>query len=555
MPEKPCEILALAGANHPMAPEAKRTVIFHDGRCWLFDAEERFVAEELKPVTTVYRWDKAGHIASVSGYYGDRETARLRLHYDDQGRLRAANPVPPGEAANHRPAGKAKSWLTGLFGGHRKTAPTDESGESPEGKTTFQYDENERLVSVTSPDGKVTYRYENGLVVGVSRAPPSAGEDPSESALWKFEYAANGQLAAEIAPDGTRLSYNIRQQEGKRHVSIGTEGAPVVADYDPANRPLALTEADGTRTTWRYAEEGAVTVETVLPTGESSQTTWSGDRTQRTVRAADGPVVREQLDAAGRLVRLSVEKTLDSGDDTPVAVSAGDLPMDEVLTQQWRPDGLLHCLDFKTHAILPEYDEHGRVQRVLRVNPANRSAEWQEMRFDATGRVTEVKDCAGGNVAIGYDAERNVTSVTTLRVDAERQEERLGYTFVRDEHGRLTAVNSPEGQETCDYDAAGNPMTVRVKSGQAEAQIEFSEGRPRRVTPFDGGRVEFDYHDEGAAKGQLQEVRTPVIALKYRYDERGRLAEVACGDACRVTYGYDGNGNLVSLEYSPAVGF
>ena len=91
-------------------------------------------------------------------------------------------------------------------------------------------------------------------------------------------------------------------------------------------------------------------------------------------------------------------------------------------------------------------------------------------------------------------------------------------------------------------------------AAQAEARIEFSEGRLKRLIQFDGGRIEFDYTDEGPAKGQLRTVHTPVVKLNYRYNADEALAEVVCGDACRVIYGYDGNGNLASIEYCPAAG-
>jgi YD repeat-containing protein len=551
VPDKPCEILALAGANNPLVPAAKSKVIFRDGRSWLFDAEGRFVAEEAKPITTVYWRDETGRVTRISGHHGDREAAAMRLDYDGQGRLRAAIPLDPTEATIPHENEKRRGLLASLFGGHRKTETANEPGKFPEGGAAFDYDENGMLASVTTPDGKVTYTYQNGLVAGVSRVPKGDDAANAQPRIRRFEYAANGQLASEITPDGTRISYNIRQHEGKHQVCIGTEGAQVVADYDPANRPLALREADGTQTTWQYAEDDAVAAETVLPTGESSRMTLSGDRRQRTVSTSEGPAVREVLDDAGRTVKFSVEKTPVVGEAVPLGA---DVPMEDVFTQQWRPDGLPGATHFATHAIIPEYDEHGRVKRVMRVKPtgSDRFSEWQETCFDAAGRVTEVKDCAKGKVAIGYDADSNIASVTTTRVGAEQQEEQVSYDFTRDAHGRITGVNSPGGLETCEYDASGDPSTVLVKRGQSEARIEFSEGRPRRLTQFDGGRIEFDYNDEGPAKGQLRTVHTPVVKLDYRYDAGGALAEVACGDACRVIYGYDGDGNLASLEYCPA---
>jgi YD repeat-containing protein len=479
----------------------------------------------------------------------------MRLDYDDHGRLRAAAPLDLKQATvPHEKA--SRRWLFGgLFGGHHKAEPVADPGRVLDDGAAFEYDKNGMLASVVTPDGKVSYTYANGWVTGVARAAKGTDTADAEPEVRKFEYAPNGQLAGELAPDGTRISYDVRPQEGGRQVRISAGDAQVVANYDAADRPLALRHADGTQTTWHYAEDGVVTAGAVLPTGELGRITWSGDGRQRTVRASDGPAVREELDDAGRMVKLAVESTPAAGDDVP-ATAAVDLPMDEVLTQQWGADGTLRSLDLKTHAILPEYDEHGRVKRVMRVKPTNsgRFTEWQETRFDDLGRVTEVNDNTRGHFALGYDADGNIAGVTTTRLGAEQQEERISYAFTRDALGRITGVTSPGGQETWAYDAAGDPSTVLMKRGQAEARIDFSEGRPKRLSQFDGGRIEFDYQEEGPAKGHLKDVRTPVIDLNYRYDSDGALAEVACGDACRVIYGYDSTGNLASLEYCPAAG-
>lgn len=199
------------------------------------------------------------------------------------------------------------------------------------------------------------------------------------------------------------------------------------------------------------------------------------------------------------------------------------------------------------YAITPEYDEYGRVRRVLRVKPtgSDQFSEWQETSFDETGRVTALKDCSGDNHTISYDAGGNVVGVTT-----ERNGARITCELTRDEEGRVTEVLLPTGTETYDYDPAGNPAVVHLKRGQSEAHVEFTEGRPKSLMQFDGGQVEFDYYDDGPTQGLLKTVRTPAINLRYHYNAGRTLTGVDCGDSCRVTYGYDQNGKLTSLRYS-----
>jgi len=74
--------------------------------------------------------------------------------------------------------------------------------------------------------------------------------------------------------------------------------------------------------------------------------------------------VREGLDDAGRTVKFRWRRRGCRGACARHALR-GDMPMEDVFTQQWRPDGLPGTTHFTTQAIIPEYDEHGRVTRVI----------------------------------------------------------------------------------------------------------------------------------------------------------------------------------------------
>jgi RHS repeat-associated protein len=548
VPDKPGPILAKAAADNPLVPEAESKIIFRDGRCWLFDEEGRYVAEETKPFTTVYHRRRDGNVDRISKYYGGRETVSMLLDYNEQGRLNSVYPVKLRMEEHDNQPKKTGGWLDKIYGILHKDAHGEPLVDSAR-RVTYHYNQDGMLESVLSPDDKVTYTYKDGLVVGVSCTLNVAGDRQPMPIVRRFEYSSNGQLAAETTADGTRMSYLVQHQEHGQRLSVGAANKETVAEYDAANRPTVLTEPDGTQTTWNYDDKGVITTETVFPSGEKSQMHLSGDGKERTLSSSDGPSVCEELDDAGHVVRLSVEKMPDTADQPLNAMGKNKVPMEEVFTQQWHPDGLPGTFDCKSHAIVPEYDEYGRLRRVMRVKPTgtNSFKEWQQTLFDDNGRVTEVKDCRGGNVAMSYDVEGNIAGLTT-----ERDGQRFCYSFTRNQHGLLTGMKSPWSDETCEYDADGNLSSVVMKRGQAESRAEFSEGRVKRLSQFDGGNIEFDYNKEGSAKELLKAVHTPAIDLEYRYDDSGTLAEVSCGNACRVAYVYDKNGNLVSLAYVPS---
>ncbi|MCK4304831.1 MAG: RHS repeat protein, partial [Candidatus Eisenbacteria sp.] len=312
IPDRSCDVLAMASVSSQLVPEAETKIIFRDGRCWLFDDAGCFLAEEAKPLTTVYHRDKTGRVARISGYHGGRETAALILEYDSYGRLSAAGPVAVGQEECCPHPKQPRSRFSRFLGRRRREERTEPRQELT-GGVTYRYDENGMLRSITSPDSDLTYTYKDGLVTDICRVPSGSIDAQTTGAVRRFEYAPNGQLTSEITPNGTRVSYDVEQQEGQRQVRIGAPGSCVLADYDLANRPVALRRPDGTRTTWRYGADGAVAAETVFPWGDSHQMTLSAGGKQRTVSPSAGGVIYEELDDAGRVTKLSIKNALPAG--------------------------------------------------------------------------------------------------------------------------------------------------------------------------------------------------------------------------------------------------
>jgi hypothetical protein len=80
------------------------------------------------------------------------------------------------------------------------------------------------LQSVTSAKGKTSYAYAGGLVKSISRSARIDGErfgDPVPQR--EFEYAANGQMLAERAADGSRTSYTVEMENGRYRMAIAPE--------------------------------------------------------------------------------------------------------------------------------------------------------------------------------------------------------------------------------------------------------------------------------------------------------------------------------------------
>ena len=347
----------------------------------------------------------------------------------------------------------------------------------------------------------------------------------------EFEYAPNGQLLAERAADGSGTSCAVEMRDGRYQMAIRPQdgSAGTFAIYDERLRPLEVTEADNTRTRWTYETDGGTRTETTLPDGEVIKTTLSADGKHKSVETSDKVLVQEDRDDGGRLTNVSLNQR-------------------PVLQQVWHPNGLLRSMSCETHSVIPQYDEHGRMQSALRVKPAegDKFRFWQETQFDESGRVKAVKDYTGSDVEVGHDASGGVSSLVTKRDGKD-----YGFNIKRNTSGQIEQVHSSWGQEERRYDANGSLEEVVVNKGPATAKAEYSGGRIARLTQFDGNRVQFDYYTDGKEEGRLKSVQTPAVTLNYHYGPDGAIAGVDLGEACRTTYEHDAEGNLERLAFEP----
>jgi hypothetical protein len=527
VPDRPCGILAVAEANDPLVEQAKTRVLFKDGRSWYFDEQGNFVAECALPRTVLYRRDAASRIWQIAGYHGDRQVAAISLAYGVHSRLESAEIEAP-----HAPrgAGKAKllPWLSGLFSRGRRTA-----GGEPAARVSYRY-EGERLVTVKSPEGKLSYDYDHSLVKAVRWSP--AGEEARESeVLLQYEYAANGQLRAETDEDGTRIAYEVERQGETWRIAAAPEGRADeghAATYDASLRPLEWTTADGATTYWDYAPDGSTTLTTQSSEGDVVRTVLSGDGRWKTLHHSGGATERDDYDEGGRLTSF-------------------DRNGRRVFSQQWHQNGLLRSVDCDTHSVLPRYDRFGRRTGILRVKPAagDSYSEWQETELDESGRVKAVKDSRGAEVRLTYDAEGGIASLI-----AKRDGKDLQCSARRNARGEVEQVQTPWGEESYSYDAAGNLARVTLKKPAGTATVEYAEGRIESIKWFDGGRVQFRYSEDLKGQSRLESLQTPALTLSYRYGPGSELRAVDCNGTCSASYSYDAQGRLERLAWAPLEG-
>ncbi|WP_433824948.1 DUF6531 domain-containing protein [Actinoplanes sp. CA-015351] len=166
-----------------------------------------------------------------------------------------------------------------------------------------------------------------------------------------------------------------------------------------------------------------------------------------------------------------------------------------------------------------EVDEHARVLAVI---DADGVAEARNS-YDTSGRVIEQVSSFGRRTRYAYLPGR-------VTVVGDGDFTGVTNTYVHDQYGRLLSVTDGHGERLSrTYDEWGNPVTVTDRKGAVSTALWDDHGRPlRRMLP--GGET-FD----------------------YRYDDAGRVLEVAAGDAT-VRYRYPGEERIPEEIVDPEGG-
>ncbi|MBR7828168.1 RHS repeat protein [Actinospica sp. MGRD01-02] len=201
-----------------------------------------------------------------------------------------------------------------------------------------------------------------------------------------------------------------------------------------------------------------------------------------------------------------------------------------------------------------DYDEAGRLVRVLDSTAAAHCYEWDEhdrirawidkagyrypYRYDAEGRVVEAGEAGGFKHALlAYDRAARVTTVT----DGVGARWRYHY----DRYQQITKIVDPSGAETVlRKDSYGRLLSQTSALGHTMAFDYDATGNRTRITYPDGNTVTMAYH----APGLVSRVELPGgVVWRYTYDEHGNLLTEQDPLGALTAFSYDEHGAVVEL--------
>jgi RHS repeat-associated protein len=484
---------------------------------------------------------------------------------------------------------------------------------APDGATTrYQRDGLGRVSAITAPDGlvtRLTWTTEGQLA---SRTLPDgtveqftydghenlvAYLDPA-GGVTRFEYGYLDQVSARTGPDGTRTQLGYDQ--ALRLTSVTHAGLTWRYEYDPAGRPTAQTDYNGSVT--RYAYDAA------------------GQLTGR-VNAA-GQRLSYAYDLLGRLTERRAGHVITTfGYDQSGRVTEAVNP-DAVIVLERDASGRVTAETCNGRTVRSGYDRAG--QRVERLTPSGAQTRWA---YDAVGRPVALS-AAGQELRFGYDSSgretlRHLPGGATLTQEwdpsgqlaaqlltapsapappqpeppvgpapaAARVLQRRGYSYrpdgvlagiedllagprqlTLDRAGQVTGVTGADWAESYGYDRAGNitaaawpaPLTGRHPDAAPDWPAP-SAGRPPDAAPdWPAGQGSREYagtlvtragdiryeHDQAGRIILRQHARLSrkPDTWRYEWDAEDRLTAVTTPDGTRWQYLYDPLGRRVAKQ-------
>ena len=533
---------------------------------FVYDARNRLVATLLPDGTTTrLRVDGGGRVVATI----DQAGATTTTAYDKLGRtVRETQPDPDGAGPLVAPATAIGYdsrgnvlFVTASFAGQagvtagdpawsshfeydalgRKTKETqaDPDGTGPLGRplTSFAYDADGNLTSVTDPRGFTTAFAYDGLsrkITETSADPDGVG--PLGPLVKRFVYDKVGNLRFEVGPGGageTDIGFTTE------HVydALGREIRTILPDPDGAAGPLARPVS-----TRVYNASGFLAT-TTDPLGRSTSFTYDKVGRAVTVTNAAGATEATVFDAAGNPVI-----TIDSLGRRSFYVY--DAMNRKVTASGPRPDA-----SAETPVIRFAYDATGNL--VATTDPLGRTT-WRQ--FDALGRVTAETDALGivsgdplHTTRMEYDAAGRVTAVID---ELGRRTETVYDTLGR--QIRTLAPDAGQGRPTTHYgyDAAGNLRFTTDPRGAAAGDAGFTtwifyDALGRSVATVDALGPDWPI---AAVPEALPATVTGNVVCKA-YDARGRVVSTTDALGRTTEFSFDNLGRKVSSTApAPAVG-
>jgi RHS repeat-associated protein len=504
-----------------------------------YDAAGRMVKfTDANGAVSKYAYDKAGQLT----FYSNAYNAVTAYTYDELGRTTSITDAHFGRVTLEYDANgnilKRKDAQNNVTSYqydklNRVVKITDARG----GVTSVEYDANDNVTKVTNADGGITV-FEYDLLDRLT------SYTDAENNTFTFGYDANGNTTSQT--DARNNTKSTIYDKLNRPVSQLDElGNASAIEYDADGRVTKTVNAEGAETSYNYDNNGNVLS---LVGAYGNATTFTYDKMNRvaTVTDANSAVTTITYDKTGNIAAVT---------DALGGVVKYDYDLNGNLIKETNElnkatfygyDALnrpVSVTDANGHTERFAYDSNGQIVAVT-----DKNGNVTAYRYDGNGNVVQTVDANGVSAFFEYDAMNRLVKVKQYRSDAqdgvfgEEQITLYGY----DKRGLVTKEVNALGYETSyQYDANGNLVAKTDADGFTTALSYDVRNIVAEINYNDGRKITFGYNKNGELVTMTDWLGTTSFVL----DLLGQIKSVNDHNSKVVSYTYDTVGNQAQINY------
>jgi RHS repeat-associated protein len=409
---------------------------------------------------------------------------------------------------------------------------TDRSGNV----LTISRDSNANITQVTSPNGRwIQFTYDANF--RITQANDYIGR------IVQYSYDSGGRLSQVIDANGGTWHYNYDASNNMTSMVDPRNITYLRNQYDSQNRVIKQTLADGLSTYQFTYNPGSC--------GSNCSGIWETDVTD-----PDGNVEKVKFNPAS----IFPNGFATAGAASAVTYAAGTSIAQTYSFQYQAGANLVTSItDPLNRTTSFAYDALGNITSITRLTGTS-NAVTTSLTYEAKfSRVTSVTDPLNHTTAFSYDSLGNLISAndalghtSTFAYNAEGQLvsaiDPLGdtSTFAYD-GGDLVSKTDPLGRSVAFFtDSAGRMLSRLDALGQRTTYSYNALNQLLQIGDANGGVTSFGYDPNGNLLS-VTDPRNTSNPTSYTYDAMDRVATRKDALGNQESYQYDGNGNLIQF--------